>query len=245
MKCNISRFRFLFFSLLFSFSFILIAPTDTYATRVDVDVNHLDDYFTSVSGGGTISSDYFQVSSSNINRIFFQMTTSAVQSLSCSNYDVYSNIVYSDGFSSFEPSTQGSGGGYQVLYVSGSYNNGIIYHIDTRKDRAPIYGSVTSLTYTVNYKFQSITLGCSAEEVASQTPTPTPTPTPTEEPTPTPTEEPIPTPTVSPESTVNPNDYEYNQMEDTAVRYSFYAFCIICLSAFLIYEIIIKRIILK
>lgn len=242
MKCNISRFRFLFFSLLFSFSFILIAPADTFATRIEIDPDSesLRNYFIS-SNNGSINYDIptkwlWSYSGNYSGYLLFSLNVSTEQTLSCSDY-LYTNVIYGSEFSSFIPSSISP-----VEYVSGSFNDGIIYRRSVSSNyRAPIFSSSGIPLNSTSYSFESIILGCSEEEVSRQTPTPTPT----TEPTPTQTAEPTPTPTITPGETVDPNDYEYNQMEDTAVRYSFYAFCIICLSAFLIYKIIIERIILK
>lgn len=212
---------------------------NTYATRVEVDTNNLTGYFSS-SPYSTITSDIITslATSSAVGNIQASVNDSTLSSLSCSSSDhIYSYVIYGDKMSSnFVPFSIGNN-----IYVSGSFNSGIVYYWNRPyTDKVAVIGT-SSVSFSKNQNFNVLTLGCSEEEVAPQS---TPTPTPEETPTSTPEETPTPTP-IEPSATVDPNDYEYNQMEDTAIRYSFYAFCIICLSVFLIYEIIIKRIIQK
>lgn len=234
MKWRLFSISVFLLSLLFCGFFL---NANTYATRVDVDTDNLTDYFSNLDFT-TVNNNYVSLSASGyIYR--FLLNTSTVSSLDCSSV-YYSRVVYgSSGVNSLSPTNNGFNTSV-FRYVSGEFNIGMIYSDRNNFSDTPEVvwlavgrSGTVSFDSMKNITFDSITLGCSEEEVAPQS---TPTPTPEETPTPTP---------IEPSATVDPNDYEYNQMEDTAIRYSFYAFCIICLSVFLIYEIIIKRIIQK
>ena len=180
------------FLFLIPFFAVLLFPSDTFATRVDVDVNHLDDYFMGTWPiTATINSDSFVITRSNNSRYRagFKVNSNVNNTLNCplvnGSYSIYSRVVYGSGWES----SMFSGFGPNV--VSGQYNDGIVYHLVISGDPTAYFYENSDTSYlipiNVNYKFESFTLGCSAEEVAPASPTPTPTPTPTATPTATPT----------------------------------------------------------
>lgn len=216
--------------------FIIFGSNNTYATRVEVDVNNLDDYFASRSEGFNASYAESFSGSSFVSSTTSNMIRFGVHNRLCPDSPTYARVVYGFGFSSFVPSSQGT----DYVYVSGSFNNGMIFHGSSNNSWYVLLGyadvNTTLISNGSTYSFDSITLGCSEQEVAPVTPTPTPTPTPTETPTP--------TPTATPDE-INPDDYEYDPVEDSIVKYRFMSVILIFGAGLLLYHLIIKRIILR
>ena len=232
--------------------FVILCSNNTYATRVEVDVHHLNDYFCSYSSSSCSDTSAKNVYASSVLSRFdgssFRLQLTGSYADFCSGSSVYSRVVYGDGFSSFVPSSSSNG---RYVYVLGQYNTGIVYYYVPDLSLSQSFDTVTVASSSSSvvssnfyYSFQSIILGCSEEEVSdsSSTPTPTPTPTPTATPTPTPTETPTPTPTPD---VIDPDDYEFDAVEDAIVKYRFISMIIIFGAGLLLYHIVIRRIILR
>lgn len=222
--------------------FSIFSSDNTYATRVELQPSYVN--FVS-NFNFRPDYDYFATTTTNQYMRLVSARSTLREALGCSS-DIYSYVIYGDGWSSFVPSTYNSNFG---VFVSGTFNNGIIYKGASDNPYIILYSS-SVYSPEGNLYFDSITLGCSEEEVAPVTPTPTPTPepTPTLEPTPTPTPESTPTPDVTPTPTpdeINPDDYEYDPVEDSIVKYRFMSVILIFGAGLLVYHVIIKRIILR